>query len=84
MMTVICYTGVDFQFGLLHCVRYEWNLITTGFVMLGFCSIYSLRTVTLAQLKNKISFVILGTSCYGRLLYQSYTVMSVEVVECRA
>ena len=46
VMTIICYIGVDFTFGLLDCVRYNED-----FVISRFCSIHF--TVTLAGLKNR-------------------------------
>ena len=34
-ITIIRYIGVDFQFGVLHCVRqYNEDFVTTGFVLL--------------------------------------------------
>ena len=53
-MTFIRYTGVDFTFGLLDCVRYNEDFVISKFLISRFCSIHS--TVTLARLKNIVCY----------------------------
>ena len=54
LMTFIRYIGVDFTFGLLDCVRYNKDFVTSRFIISRFCSIHF--TVTLARLKNIVCY----------------------------
>ena len=55
MMTLIIrYIGIDFLFGVLHCVHYIEDFAIWRFVISRFCSIHF--TVTLAGLKNIIRY----------------------------
>ena len=48
-MAFIRYMGVDFTFGLLHCVRYNEDFVISRFRSIHF-------TVTLAELKNSVHY----------------------------
>ena len=53
-MTFLSYTGVDFTFGVLDCVRYIEDFVISRFVISRVCSIHF--TVTLAGLKNIVRY----------------------------
>ena len=53
-MTFIRHIGVDFNFGLLECVRYNEDFVVSRFSISRICSIHF--TVTLAGLKNIVRY----------------------------
>ena len=54
MLAFIRYMEVNFEFGLLDCVRYNEDFVTSRFVLSRFCSIHF--TVTFAGLKNIVRY----------------------------